>query len=497
MKLNFNISILLISLALTSQVKAQNNAFSFQKILNEGFENNYNIKLKKLNLTKANHTLLKANGFLNPFIDTKIVYGEGIDPSITNDGTMYIQSNLVVPTKFGVNFYTGVRSERTTEIAAENFSFNSSGAFVGATIPLLKGLGKTNPRNSFIEVSKINQKALYQQFSNQILTYFSKLLMNYLSLKEVIEEYDIEKNIVGESKKYKNDIYILAENDQIPLVEKNRANSFYNDKLQQLTISNIHVLEVYYDTKIILGINENKKPDSISKLMDKVPDPNKEKLIEYITARKLTLDSLIKNTPQYKSISLRVNQNKVLLNSAKNQKKNLLDLDVRVSRYGGYQNGAYNFNNTLNSSYPGYSFLVSLKHNFSIKNQTQKGAYLEQLVEYDLSKTFLEQYLFESTTNVELNLALLKQKIDLFYQTKLLVGLMKQNYQDEVEKFKLGSSTQTDVIISLNNYFRALKSLNSLKYGVWKTYVGIKYKLGELPNNKKELNEFLFSVFLS
>ena len=496
MNLNSNILILLISLALNFQLKAQNNVLTFQTILNEGLENNYNIKLDKLSLTKATYTLLKANGALNPFIDTELVYGSGTNPSLDNDGTEYLQTRFVVPTKFGIDFYSGCRIERTIEVDNPNYAFNSSGAFAGAKIPLLKGIGKTNPGYSFIEVSTINQKALAEQFSNQVLTYFSELLINYLTLKEAIDRYYITNNIVIESRIYKNGIYTLAESDQIPLIEKDQANSFYNNKLQQLTISNINVLGVYYQTKILLGINDNENSDSIPKLIDQVPDPNKEKLIEYITTRKITLDSLIKNTPEYKSISLGIEENKVLLKNAKNQKKNLLDLDIRVSRFGTYEDGAYNLNKTFNAN-PGTSFLLSLTHNLPISNQTQKGAYLEQLVEYDLSKTDLQQYLFETTTSVELNLKLLKQKLILFDQTKLLVSLMKKTYENELDKFKLGFTTQTEVIINLNNYFSSLESINKLKYDIWTTYVGIKLKLGELPKNAKELNEFSFSDLFS
>ncbi|NQW36171.1 MAG: TolC family protein [Flavobacteriales bacterium] len=493
---NFNIIILIISLAFNFQLKAQNNPLTFQKLLNDGFENNYDIKLEKLSLTKADYTLLKAKGALNPFVNTILGYGAGIDPSFDNDGTEYLETKLVVPTKFGIYFYTGFRLESTIELDDPNYSFNSSGAFAGAKIPLLKGIGKNSQENTFIEVSKINQKVLGEQFSNQILTYFRELLINYLTLKEAIEEYEITKSIVSESIKYKNGIYALAENDQIPLVEKNRANSFYIDKLQELTISSMQVLEVYYNTKTLLGIDDNEKFDSIPELMDEIPDPNREKLFKYITTKKIALDSLVKNTPQYKSISLGVDENEILLNNAKNQKKNLLDLDIRVSSFGTYEEGAYNLHKTFNSN-PGNSVLLTLTHNFPIKNQQQKGAYLEQLVEYDLSKTDLKQYLFESTTSVELHLKLLKQQIDLFGQTKLLVDLLKINYQDEMEKFKLGNSTQTEVIINLDNYFEALNSLNTLKYNAWKTYVGIKFILGELPKNVKELSEFLLSDFFS
>jgi hypothetical protein len=57
MNCNFNILILLISLALNFQLKAQGNIVSFKKILDEGYENSYNIKLEKFYLTKSYYTL--------------------------------------------------------------------------------------------------------------------------------------------------------------------------------------------------------------------------------------------------------------------------------------------------------------------------------------------------------------------------------------------------------------------------------------------------------
>lgn len=492
MKHYFNIIILLISLSLNFQVEAQTNTLTFEKILNDGFENNFNIKLKRLSLNKTDYTLLKARGALNFFIDTDATYGAGVDPSLSNDGIQTLETKFVAPTKFGVNFYSGFRLERTIEFGKPNTPFNSSGAFAGVKIPLLRGIGKSSLVNTDIEVSKINQKTLGEEFSNQILTYFTDILINYFTLKEAIEEYNISKNIVNETKKYRNEIFTLAENDQIPLVEKNRANSLYYNNLQKLTTSNMQVLRVYFDTKTLLGLSDNEKSDSLPVLLDLFSEPNKEKLIEFINIKSVNLDSLIKKTPQYKSISLGVNENEILLNNAKNQKKNSLNLDIRVSSFGSYENGRYNLNQTFNSI-PGNSLLVSLTHTFPIRNQQRKGAYLEQLVEYDISKTHLKQYLFESTTSITLNLKLLQQKVELFYETKLLVGLMRENYENELAKFKLGNSTQTDIIITLNNYFDTLKSLNNLKYDVWKSYVEIKFVLGELPKNVEELNKFLFS----
>lgn len=492
MKYYFNIIILLISLVSCFQVNAQSDFLTFEKILNSGFENNFDIKLKKLSLNKADFTLLKAKGGLNAFANTDLTYGSGVNPSLDNDGTQILQTRFVVPTKLGVNFYSGFRLERTIQFGNPNTPFNTSGAFAGIKIPLLRGLGKASPVNTDILVSEINQDGQEQEFSNEILIYFANILTNYLTLKEAIEEYNISKDIVDESKIYRDQIYTLIENDQIPLSEKSRANSLYISNLLKLNVSNMQALQVYYNTKTLLGINNDEKSDSIPILLDMFPDPNRDKIIGFIETKKSNLDSLIKNTPQYKSISLDVNENEILLNNAENQKKNPLDLDIRVSSFGSYENRAFNLNRTFNSI-PGTSLLISLTHVFPIKNQQRKGAYLEQLIEYDISKTNLEQYLFENKVNVNLSLNLLRQKIEMYDETKLLVDLMKENYEDELQKFKLGTSTQTDIIITLDNYFDALKSLNNLKYDVWKSYVDIKFILGDLPVNENELNNFLLS----
>ena len=490
MKMKIRLLVVLILALLTSQLNAQTNTISFQQLLEEGFQNNYSIKLEKLNVTKSNYTLLRAGGFLNPYFDTEVVYGSGVDPTVTNDGTKYFETSFIVPTKYGIDFYSGARAERTSLIDG-NVTLNNTGAWVGATIPLLRGLGENSQVNAFIESSKLNQKAIEEQFSNQVLSYFKDLLSSYLTLKENKREYAIEEITYKEAKKYQEGIDELAQNDLLPKVEKNRAKAFVEQKLQQLTLAKLEAFGAYYQTKILLGgSNNDVKKDSIPELADEIPNPEKDKLTQFIATTKQNLSILLENTPQYKNIALRVEENKILLNNAKNQKRNQLDLDVRVSRFGLTQDVPFNLTNTLRSTYPGSSVLVSLTHNIPVRNERLKGAYLEQLTEYDISKTFLQQYLFESTVNANLTITLLEQKIELFEQTKLVVELMKQNYLDEQAKFKLGNATQIDVLLSFDNYFAALKSLNNLKYEIWRNYVTLKFIVGELPSNQQELNEF-------
>ena len=184
-----------------------------------------------------------------------------------------------------------------------------------------------------------------------------------------------------------------------------------------------------------------------------------------------------------------------MLKNAQNQKRNPLNLDVRVSNFGSYENGDFNLRSTFNST-PGTSLLVTLTHLFPIKNQQQKGAYLEQLTEYDVSKTNLNQYLYESKINAEINISLLKQKLVIFDDVQSLVSISEKVWTDEIEKYKLGNSTLTDIIIARDDHYNAKKSFVQLKYDILKTYINIKYILGELPKNEEELNDFTLTNVL-
>lgn len=484
------ILVLLVVLSF-GRVIAQKNTISFKNILAQGFENNYNIKLQQLSLEKADYMLLKARGGLNSFLNTDLTYGSGLNPSLDNDGSKIWQTEFVIPTRLGVNFYSGFRLERTIQFGESgNTPFNTSGAFAGLKIPLLNGLGKSSPLNTDILVSETNKSAFDMELSNEILTYFSQLLINYLTLKQSVEELTISKNILVESEKYRDDIKALIDKDQIPLSEQSRAKSLYVQNLQQLNMSQMQATQVYFDTKTLIGVDSFEKSDTLPYLSDSFPNPTKKDINSFVELTISRVDSLIKLTPQYKSIELRVREEELLLKQARNQKQNPLDLDIRLSSFGFNENSRFNLNSTFNGM-PGTSLLINLTHNLPIRNQQRRGAYLEQLTEFDISKTNLSQYLYENSINTKLKLDLLKQKVEMFDEALTLSDLMKKNYQDELTKFQLGSATQTDVIVVLEDYFDALKSVNNLKYDVWKSYIEIKFLIGNLPKSEDELNSFL------
>ena len=475
---------------------AQETVVSFQQLLSDGVENNYGIKLESLSLEKSKYTLMKAGGYLNPYFDSEIVYGSGVDPTIDHNGTRHAKTNFVLPTKWGIDFYSGARVERTYLIS-DKFMFNNAGAWVGVTLPLLRGLGKNSDVNTFIKTSELNKKALEEQLSNEVITYFSDVLIAFLSLKKNEVNAQIAYEAYKAAEKYKEGIYKLTKNDALPRVENNRADALLNQREQQYTNAVLEGLNAYFDAKLLTGVAGTAAIDTLPKVIDNVPNPDTELIKQYITDRREVLDTLIKNTPQYKNISFRIEESKQLLANAKNQKNNPLDLDVRVSKFGMYTNGSYNLSEALNSNYPGYSVLVTLTHRFPITNRQQRGAYLEQLTEYETTKTYLDQYVFESKLNAKRLLNNLSQMVTLYQQSLKVADIMRQTLHDEQEKFKFDNATQIDVTLSFNNYYDALVSLNTLKYDLYTTFVQVKLLLGELPENKEAINAFSFMEFFT
>ena len=84
----------------------------------------------------------------------------------------------------------------------------------------------------------------------------------------------------------------------------------------------------------------------------------------------------------------------------------------------------------------------------------------------------------------------------IFDDVQSLVSISEKVWTDEIEKYKLGNSTLTDIIIARDDHYNAKKSFVQLKYDILKTYIDIKYILGELPKNEEELNDFTLTKIL-
>ncbi|MCK5680904.1 TolC family protein [bacterium] len=466
----------------------------FETVLREGLQNNYDIRLQKLAQEKSSFIVLQMQGYTTPYFSFDLTTGEGVDPTISNDGGNIFEVNFVVPTNLGIDFYTGVHAE-SSKLLNPDMHFNNFGGWAGVKMPLLRGLGGDSPENAAIRSAKVSLQASDQKLSNEIMGYFRDLQSAYLTLKRDANKYAIEVLALAQARKHQQKIRELIDGGELPEVEQNRTIAHVIDYEQQLNRAKLNTLNSYYALKRLTGVRNQAILLEIPEVVSNIPDPDPKRIKDLIARYSAIDDATIMSTPVYKSISLLTDIAKIQLDKAENQKLDQFDLDFRVSWFEMTTNAHYG--DLFGTDYPGTSAVLSLNYTLPVKNVQQEGAYLAQQTEYRSRKLNLEQLLFETKLQIQRILMSLQQSLELYERDRKLVDVRKQSWRDEIVKLKLGSATQIDIILSFDTYTLSTRTLNELKFTIHDLIVKLKYFLGELPADEKQLNSFSLSNYFS
>jgi len=466
----------------------------FEKTVREGFQNNYGIRLQNLAVEKTSGQALQASGYIIPYFSFDVTSGDGVDPTDVNEGTNILESNFVIPTSSGVNLYTGGHIE-SSEFLFPEYPMNNYGGWVGIRMPLLRGLGENSPANAAIRSADFNHQASSQALSNEVMAYFRDLLSAYLSLKRDTDQYAIQSEALQEASKYQEEIYELIKYGELPKVEKNRADLFVIQQEQQLNNAKLNILNSYYALRLLTGVSDQELISQVPEIPGTIPDPDVKSIQGFISKYSSINDTVIMETPIYKNIKLLTEASKVQLDNAKNQKLNQVTLDVRTSWFALTHSAHYE--EAFKSNYPGASVLLTLNYQLPVKNSQQEGAYLAQLADYRSNQINLQKLLFETKTQIQRILTALDQLAALYGKNKELVEVRRKSWLDEIEKFKLGSSTQIDIINSFETYIASTVDLNTLKFKIHDTVTQLKFLVCELPTNEDQLSTFSLDTYFS
>lgn len=466
----------------------------FESVLREGMQNNYDIRLQKLAIEKSSSNVLQTQGFTTPYFSFDLTAGEGTDPTVTNEGTAFLEENFVVPTRLGIDFYTGIHVE-SSENLQPTMNFNNLGVWAGVTMPLLRGLGENSPANTAIQSAEINSEASDQQLSNEIMSYFRDLQTAYLALKHGIDQYDIDAKSLAEAKKHQQGIRKLIAGGALPKVEDNQTTALVIQYEQKLNRTKLSTLNSYYALRQLTGVKDQsilfEMPDAVSN----VPEPDLKRVNDLIIKHSSIDDAMIMSTPYYKNASLLSDVEKLQLDKAENQKLNQLDLEVRASWF--QMTDTAHYADAFDSEYPGASALVMLNYTLPVKNVQQEGAYLVQQAEYRSSRLNLDQLLFDTKVQIQQIVMSLQLLASHYERDRELVDVREQAWKNEILKFKLGNSTQLDVIQSFDNYFASSRIFNGRKFRIHDLVIKLKYLIGELPETEKQLNDFSLANFFA
>ncbi|MCP4044607.1 MAG: TolC family protein [Gammaproteobacteria bacterium] len=466
----------------------------FDSTFAEGLNNNYGIQLRSLELKRGSFLLQEAVGRVTPYIDFDATVGKGVNADITTDGTQVLESNLVFPTRSGISVYIGARGENTDEVNLPdpNYNLEGMGAWVGINMPLLRGFGENSPANTAIRTATLNQAATNESLSNEVMTFVRDFLNAYLALKHETVQYALQQEALKESLKNQQSVAKLIENERLPRVESVRSDTEVLRQQLGLETVELGVFDAYYQLMMLVGVKQDSLLQAVPRLDARVPDPNVNAIENMLHRYALVDDRTLKQTPVYKYAKLLSDEEGVQLEFTRNQRYHQLDLDFRVSQFD-YASISEQFGST----YPGTSGLLTLTYTLPLINDEKKGAYLAQLVEYEMSKAQLDELLFETRVQIQQAVVGLRQLLALY---KTLTGLAvgaQDSFEFEKEKFKLGQASQIDVNLSLQEAIAANRNQVTVKFRIYTTIAQLQYLLGELPTSDVQLDDFTLQGYLN
>ncbi len=494
------------TLVVKSQPIINYDSLSTFKVLQIGLDANFNIKLKRHVVGESFGQLISTKGFFNPVLSFNFNGLYGTDPTWSFIDSYTFTGQVSIPTRLGIKFYSGVRlfTEQQIQMGVPGvfetqfLAVNESGIWAGISIPLLRDLGRYNSENVTYLSTLLMNKAQNVSFTDEICQFIKNTLSSYYSSYSSVAVFRILKDADNDARQYLNDIKTMILDEQLAKVETFRAEAYQLSIAQQFSLARNDIVNSLYDLVTSIGAKGTFKANALPVFLDSLPNPLSFPWEKYSAYVSRNLDSMIVNTPYYKSQELLTSSSQIAMNGAKHNKLNEFNLNLNYM-YFGMTNGlpVSEFTQTIKSGSPGSSVNLTLLYNLPFKNEERKGDYLSKLSSYEFNKTQLEQVRFDSKMQVTKLLSDLGNLLPLFKNQIRLAEIEKKTFQSEVRKFKMGASTQINMINTYMDYNTALKNVEAGRLGIMTRIITLKYLIGDFPTSSDQLvnyNPWVFNI---
>ena len=494
------IAILILLLSGLIQVKSQElfnyDSLSIYRVLQFGLKTNFNIRLKQHEVGESLGQLTSTKGVFNPQLSLTAYGFYGTDPTVTFMDSYSLNGQVLIPTRLGLKFYTGFKLSTETEIISgvpkffpsTNMPINESGMWAGVSIPLMRDLGKHNSNNAAFLSSALMNRAQNVSFNDEVSQFIRSTLTYYYNTFQRVRVFEILRDANKDANQYLVDIQLMIEDEQIPKAEEYRAKAYAINIHQQFSEARNQITNSLYDLVTSVGTKGMLTHGQLPLFLDSLPDPAKFSWDTYAAYVIANMDSMVVNTSYYKSQELATSATLLQMQSAKYNKLNDLNLDVRYMYFGttSYQPFS-DFNQTFTSGSPGSSVNLTLAYKIPFKNEERKGDYLTKLSSYEFNKTQLERVKFDSKSQVYQLISDLGNLIPLYKTQVELAEIEDKTWHNEVEKFKMGTSTQINVINTYMDFNTALLNVENSRQVILTKIILLKYLIGDFPTSTDQL----------
>lgn len=471
-------------------------SLSIFRVVQYGLKSNFDIRLKYQVINESQAQVQSSKGVFNPSLSLSGYGFYGTDPTVSFFDSYYLSGQFLLPTRSGTKFYTGFKLSTMTEIISgvpnifpsTNMPVNESGMWAGVTMPLLRNFGRNNSDNVAYKASLLINRAQNIAFSDEVCLFIRASLSAYYNTYIHIRIYHIFKEANKDAQDYLQAIQEMIDNEQIPKAEIYRAQAYALNISQQLSTSRNDFNKSMYDLITSVGGEGTLSTEAFPRFLDSLPDPATFPWKEYTSWVISNVDTLIANTNYIKSQKLATNVSQMEMQAAKHNKKNELDLDLRYYYFGSTAYKPFSdFGQTFSSGSPGSSVNLTLSYKVPFGNDIQQGLYLSKMSAYEFSKVQLEKLIFDSKLQVYQLLSDLNNLIHIYKNQVELADLEKVTWNNEIQKFKMGTSTQINVINTYMDYNNALLNAESGRQAIITKIIMLKYLIGDFPVTSEQL----------
>ena len=455
---------------------ASQNATRLLDCVHQALKHQVQIDFRQLDIEKAKGGYQEASGEFDTTIQTKASHGHTQTPLTSADQQARHQHDLQeVQSQYslglskeyrtGLNLSPQIQTTRNEEHATPTAPSSSSGVYLKATLPLLRGLGaKANAaRETAAKLDIQNSKEDLQHTMSQVVRDVTTAYWQYVSTYQQLQEHVKAEH---RARKLLNQTKLLVEGGERPAAEMDEVRANLAEKETTRIASEQDLLQSRQKLGLAMGV-------SFQRIRSLPPPADSFDILQPSTTQlskvneSALLSYALQNRSDLQASRGREQSAAVLEKHYENQTLPQVDLGMKAG-YQGLEEGE-SFTTMTTSPYsnvPGASWQVSLTYEFPIANQQARGRLRQQRVAKRRQMLSTRELARTVRSNVHTTLSVLQNALQELHNAGQTVRLYTQAVDNQLMKYKMGMGTQIDVITTQENLTQArLNKVNAqLKY---------------------------------
>ncbi len=493
--------IILISLfiILTSNLSSQDSITlpKLNELIEIGLINNYDIQISKKRIDISKGALRSSEGVFDISLGADLNLEPGIQPDTDTEDYYSFDLSLNVPTKVGMNFTSGFSYLREIDLGdTDSPTDNVNGVWLQMDMPLLKGLGNYNTNLTNLQLAELEVTYSQVNFDYETTLLIKNILTTYYTVLTFNNICDNFRTILKGLNSLQNDLSLEVESGLVAKSELLVNQAEINLLTAQLRSANNTLNSAYINLMTLIGQKGEVQYVETLDVYKKPIFTAKDSLHYYLKFMIKNRDSIVRENLTFAEQVLNQQNADLQLKEAKNGVLNDLSLQLKYNFYAIEENEAFDdFIIFGKSSYPGSSYLISLNYTLPFGNNVARGTYTVKTEEYNLQQEVTDKLVFEMKKSIENTSLSILDSYAIYDMYLHNIEVRKQIYNNELVKFKEGTSTQIDVLQVRRDLIETTEDFYSAQLNYIKLLINLKFICNKIPRNSSQLEYFnLFSL---